>query len=135
MDTRWKHPFTCIVAGPTMCGKTVFVKRFLHNLRDMCNARFDRILFYYDEWQDSCNRDFKTADGRVVEFYEGLPQPKDDSQDNGKKKLVILDDLMRECVRPYADSVPRASSVPGRSKICARSVRACMWQTTQVLVA
>ena len=27
MDPRWKHPFTCIVAGPTGCGKTTFVAR------------------------------------------------------------------------------------------------------------
>ena len=29
MDTSLKHPFTCIVAGPTGCGKTTFVTRLL----------------------------------------------------------------------------------------------------------
>ena len=29
MDPRWQHPFTCIVAGPTGCGKTTFVARLL----------------------------------------------------------------------------------------------------------
>ena len=96
MDTRWKHPFTCIVAGPTMCGKTVFVKRFLRNLRHMCNERFDRILFYYGEWQDSYGTDIKADYIPKIEFYEGLPQPSDYSQNNDKKKLLILDDLMRE---------------------------------------
>ena len=31
MDPRWKHPFTCIVAGPTGCGKTTCVARLLRN--------------------------------------------------------------------------------------------------------
>ena len=35
MDPRWKHPFTCIVAGPTGCGKTMFVARLLQNASTM----------------------------------------------------------------------------------------------------
>ena len=29
MDTRWNHPFTCVVPGPVECGKTIFVARLL----------------------------------------------------------------------------------------------------------
>lgn len=98
MDTRWKHPFTCIVAGPTMCGKSVFVKRFLNNLSHVCNVRFDRILFYYGEWQNSYRDEFRVDGGSrsILEFKEGLPQPSDYSLDNEKRKLIVLDDLMRE---------------------------------------
>lgn len=97
MDTRWKHPFTAIVSGPTSCGKTVFVKRFLAQLPGVCDTLFDRILFYYSEWQDAYKRDFTTPPGcGYVEFIEGLPQLSDYSGDNDKKKLIIIDDLMRE---------------------------------------
>lgn len=98
MDTRWKHPFTCIVSGPTMCGKTVFVKRFLNNLTRMCDVRFDRVLFYYAEWQEAYRREFRVDNGSrsIVEFKEGLPQTSDYSRDNDRKKLIVLDDLMRE---------------------------------------
>lgn len=62
----------------------------------MCDVRFNRILFYYAEWQESYRNDFKTGDNTIIEFREGLPQPADYSGDNEKKKLLILDDLMRE---------------------------------------
>jgi len=29
MDERFHHPFTCIVVGPTSCGKTEFVAKFI----------------------------------------------------------------------------------------------------------
>lgn len=29
MDPRWNHPFPALVAGPTCCGKSQFVKRLL----------------------------------------------------------------------------------------------------------
>ena len=95
MDTRWKHLFTCCMCGPTGCGKTRFVQRFLAHLSEMCTVRFDRVLFYYAEWQEAYRTAFK-SNGPVIEFREGLPQVGDYSSDNEKKKLLILDDLMRE---------------------------------------
>jgi hypothetical protein len=31
----WVHPFTSVNSGPTGSGKSVFVKRFVHNIRHM----------------------------------------------------------------------------------------------------
>ena len=95
MDTRWRHLFTCCVCGPTGCGKTLFVKSFLDCLPEVCDARFDRVLFYYAECQDVYRRDFK-PNGAPIEFRVGLPQMSDYSSDNEKRKLLILDDLIRE---------------------------------------
>jgi len=53
MDVRWKHPWTSIVCGPTGCGKTIFVKTFLRYLSTMSDVRFERVLFYYAEWQEA----------------------------------------------------------------------------------
>lgn len=61
----------------------------------MVDVDFDRILFYYTEWQDLYARELK-APGLSIEFREGLPQQADFSGDNDKKKLIILDDLMKE---------------------------------------
>ncbi|KAL6418762.1 hypothetical protein ACFW04_011800 [Cataglyphis niger] len=92
MDVRWKHPWTSIVYGPTGCGKTIFVKTFLHHLSIMSDVQFERILFYYAEWQDAYQR----LQCNIIEFHESLPRPKDYSNDPLSPKLVIIDDLMRE---------------------------------------
>lgn len=57
----------------------------------VCDTKFDRIILHYGEWQTSYT-DF----GNGIEFKEGLPQSSDYSGDKNSKKLIILDDLMRE---------------------------------------
>ena len=49
MDPRWKHPFTCIFAGPTGCGKTTFVARLLRNASTMIDASPVLVTWYYGE--------------------------------------------------------------------------------------
>ena len=43
MDPLWKHPFTCIVAGPTGCGKTTFVTRLLRNASTMIDPSTEHV--------------------------------------------------------------------------------------------
>ena len=62
------HPFTAILAGPSKSGKSFFVRRFLEQLPGMCTVEFDRILFYYGEWQE-----FYRGLKGPIEFREGLP--------------------------------------------------------------
>lgn len=88
---KFDHPFTSMICGPTGCGKTYFVKNFLRYLPYVCNTNFDRILFYYGEWQSA----YEELGSNII-FKEGLPQPSDYSHDNKQKKLIIVDDLMRE---------------------------------------
>ena len=88
MDPRWQHPFTCIVAGPTGCGKTTFVARLLRNASAMIDPPPERVTWYYGEWQAG----YKNLDIPNMRLEEGLPT----SFDNGKRGLVVLDDLMAE---------------------------------------
>ena len=71
MDTRWQHPFTCIVAGPTGCGKTTFVARLLRNAAAMIDPPPERITWYYGEWQAAYeNLDLMAeTDGRVTNLF------------------------------------------------------------------
>ncbi|XP_071581967.1 uncharacterized protein [Temnothorax nylanderi] len=103
MDVRWKHPWTSIVCGPTGCGKTIFVKTFLRQLSHMSDVRFERVLFYYAEWQEAyrhlqydAREEAVPKKKNIIEFHEGLPRPEDYSADPLSPKLVIIDDLMRE---------------------------------------
>lgn len=89
MDTLWSHPFTAIIAGPSSAGKSVFVSKFLQFRRQMCDAEFTKIFWYYSEWQPL----YRSDDD--IEFREGLPQSSDYGAD-GRPKLIIIDDLMRE---------------------------------------
>ena len=42
MDKRFHHPFTCVVAGPTSCGKTEFVAKFI--------LQYKQIFFLFFLW-------------------------------------------------------------------------------------
>lgn len=75
-----------------MSGKSFFVKQLLKNVDQMCNIKFDKILFFYGEYQSSYDDNY----GREIEFHEGLPSNEQLSRDIHLKKLIILDDLMRE---------------------------------------
>lgn len=94
MDPRWKHPFTSIVAGPTMSGKTHFVLRFLKEIGNVMLPTPEEIMWCYGEWQDV----FKHFPSQI-KLIEGLPDDDDDDRDtnnNDVRKLVIIDDLMSE---------------------------------------
>ena len=88
MDPRWKRPFTCIVAGPTGCGKTTFVARLLRNAPSMINPAPEHVTWYYGEWQSA----YENLDIPNVRLKQGLPTV----FDTGKRNVVVLDDLMAE---------------------------------------
>ena len=95
VDSIFLHPFTMQVIGPTMSGKSEYVKKFINNIDVICNVTFDRILFYYGQWQKGYESGF-TLTNTKIEFYEGLPNPSHYSFDNNKKKLICIDDLYKE---------------------------------------
>jgi GTPase SAR1 family protein len=77
-----------VITGPTGSGKSVFVRRFVHNIKHMMTPIRDRILWCYGEYQTL----YGTVDG--VEFQQGWPDL--DTLDPREKLLIILDDLMDE---------------------------------------
>ena len=87
-DERFKHPFTCIVAGPTKAGKTEFVKKFVLNLDSLVSVKPKNVYWCYTEWQPT---------------YENIPaqfikanQLESLNLRNCEPKLIVLDDMMRE---------------------------------------
>lgn len=88
MDPRLKHPFTCVVAGPTSSGKSHFVSRLLEHVHDLIDPPPEKVMWCYGEWQPLY------ATIRDVEFVEGLPDIK--TLNPKWRTLVIIDDLMAE---------------------------------------
>lgn len=81
------HPFTAIVAGPTGCGKSIFVTNFIKYMQNICDTHFKQITWCYDEMQPLYNL-------KTVNYYQGIPDLS--SFDGCEPHLVIIDDLMRE---------------------------------------
>ena len=55
----WVHPFTSVISGLTGSVKSVFVRRFVHNIKHMMTPIPDRILWCYGEYQTL----YETVDG------------------------------------------------------------------------
>lgn len=88
MSLTWKHPFTCLISGPTGCGKTQFTFRLIENANVIIEPPPEKIVWCYGVYQESFSKLPK------VEFHDGLP---DISIFDGKlKTLLVLDDLMHE---------------------------------------
>ena len=92
MDTSLEHPFTCIVAGPTGCGKPTFVNRLLRFASSIIDLPPERIVWCYGQWQKTHASMAESMP--EVEFVDGLPDPNTFRPET--RTLVVLDDLMAE---------------------------------------
>ena len=91
-----QHPFTCIVAGCTQSGKTVWVKTLLENVQKTISPTPQRIIWCYGQWQPLYFDMMRTMPG--IEFNEGIPDDIDDPDylDVSQRNLIVLDDLMAQ---------------------------------------
>jgi hypothetical protein len=85
--------------GTNRNGKSVFVRRFVHNIQHMMTPIPHRILWCYGEYQTL----YGTVDG--VECQHGLP----DTLDRRDKHLIILDNLMDETDQRVASMLTKKS--------------------------
>ena len=82
-----EHPFTCIVAGPTGCGKTSLVTDII--LQDGIYPRPKQVFWLYSIDQPL----YKKANKRIL-YEQGLPDDLEERIDGKQPILVVLDDLM-----------------------------------------
>ena len=94
--TVMQHPFTCIVAGCTQSGKTVWVKSLLENAQTTISPAPQRIIWCYGQWQPSYFDMMRMTPG--IEFNEGIPDDIDNADylDVYQRNLIVLDDLMAQ---------------------------------------
>lgn len=86
-----EHPFSCLVAGPSKAGKTIFVKKLIDSKDSMIKHDLRKIWWFYAE-----NQPIYDTLTTNVEFIQGLPDKTIFQSFNGQPQLVILDDLMQE---------------------------------------
>ena len=94
MDIRLVHPYGAILAGPTGCGKTQFVKRLLENAEIMIHPPPQNILWCYGMHQPAYEE--MQASLPQIQFIEGLPTDLESYIDPSIPNLVVIDDLMNE---------------------------------------
>ena len=46
LDARWKHPFTCVVVGPSESGKSTFIRQLMLSQEKIIHVKFDYIYIF-----------------------------------------------------------------------------------------
>ena len=73
-----------LISGPTSCGKTYFVSKFIKNLNYLMAPPLERIVW-------CCSIQKKAYEQIEVNFIQGIP---DFDYFDGRKTLIVIDDLM-----------------------------------------
>ena len=94
MDPRWKHPFPAIVAGPTCCGKSQFVKHLLESGEELIDGAPENIIWCYGIYQPAYDEMLRTIPN--ITFVEGVPGDLESMINPTIRNLVVIDDLMQE---------------------------------------
>jgi len=91
----FKHPFACMLAGPSKSGKTTLLEKLLRYNQEIIDNPPERIIYCYSRDQEFFKK-FSDIYPQI-EFYHGLPEM--DTINSNQRNLIILDDLMTECER------------------------------------
>lgn len=89
MNPTWKHPFTCLVAGPTSCGKTTFVVEAVRQASRLVYPPPESIVWVHDDYQPV----FDQLRDKVT-FVDNLDDIEELPRD--RRHLLIVDDMMTE---------------------------------------
>jgi len=84
----FNHPFTCIISGPSRCGKTEWTLKLLKHRNEMIKPNVEQIIWCYGS-KGTISRVREVCDN--VTFVQNLPNI--DDMDSSIPKLVIMDDL------------------------------------------
>ena len=90
------HPFTCMVAGMTGSGKTVWVQSLLQQAQTVIDQPPERIIWCYSQWQNVYTQLLMMIP--TIEFVKGIPESleNDSYLDVNIRNLIVIDDQMIE---------------------------------------
>ena len=94
---RVKHPFTCIIAGPSSSGKLTFSITLLQNLDTLCSEREFKggIILCYSEKTAVPHKHLSELN-KNVQYHKGVLGSNNIANAQGASCLIILDDLLTE---------------------------------------
>lgn len=101
MTISWQHPFTAIIAGPTSCGKSFFIKKFLKDIDNMVEPCISQIIYCLPENQPV------DVDFSKYTVHRGIPDI--NRFRDRQPRLVVLDDLMSEADGNVVDLFTKGS--------------------------
>ena len=82
-----------LVAGPSQAGKTVFVKRLVEQAKVLLSEPPEEIIWAYTEYQPAYSSLLHIPKLKLVQGMPDIEELK-----NGKRKLLILDDMQDKAV-------------------------------------
>ena len=117
---KFRHPFTCMVAGPTGSGKTVLVRRILNAFDELIYFKDQKVnqlkvLWAYGQWQSLYTEPI--GDKVICNYVSGLPSEEEIKED--LPHIIVIDDLMTELGdnKKFADLFTKGSHHLGVSVI------------------
>lgn len=94
-DARMKTPFSCIVGGAPLSGKTSFVRQLLHHRHRLIDKEFDYLVWFYGQETEFIDELRNQTIGIPTTVVHMLPPSFDEYLISGKRGLIVLDDLMQ----------------------------------------
>ncbi len=95
------HPFSCIVAGPSGSGKSVFTVKLIEQASEIIEPPPEHVQWCYGVFQNFFH------EIRGVEFQQGLPLVQ--TFDGKRRTLLVIDDLMQEADKTVSSIFTRDS--------------------------
>ena len=92
-QTALQHPFSMVIAGPSNCGKTFFVKDIIQHADKIISAKVENIVYIYSCWQPLYDQLLKI---RSIHFVQGIPDSLCDDAllPPNVNNLLLVDDVM-----------------------------------------
>jgi hypothetical protein len=78
-----------VISGPTRSGKTELTKQIIKQAHEVIYPVPESVLWFYTAWQKSYEDMVN-----IVTFHEGPPDVATLKENTGKRRLIILDDMM-----------------------------------------
>ena len=107
-DLKFHHPFTCVVAGMTSSGKTVFVKRLLSSWNFLIkNLETEKLKCLWCFNEDSSISEDQTPKNVNLINFNGIPTKEEITKI--KPDIIVIDDQMDDVTNEVKNLFIRGS--------------------------